>query len=152
MMFPRALKVLFDQKLASDPVYASSNESYNCMILAAGYFLYDVILCITRFNENGLAESKYLMPLANYSFIFAFFCCRVVYGPLLSKEFFVATQKELVNPRTGGMSAATIYAYYVAMIMMNSLNYYWFLNMMRLAIFGGKKVHAAEKVEHNHED
>lgn len=71
---------------------------------------------------------------------------------VLSKEFFVATQKELVNPRTGGMSAATIYAYYVAMIMMNSLNYYWFLNMMRLAIFGGKKVHAAEKVEHNHED
>jgi len=101
------------------------------MILAAGYFLYDVILCITRFNENGvafsihavicciafstaivtgqlhhigagflfweastpflyfrwvllktgLAESKYLMPLANYSFILAFFCCRVVYGP-----------------------------------------------------------------------
>jgi hypothetical protein len=101
------------------------------MILTAGYFLYDVILCISRFNENGvafsihavvcciayctailtgqlhhigagfllweastpflyfrwvllkagLAESKYLMPFANYSFIFAFFCCRVVYGP-----------------------------------------------------------------------
>jgi hypothetical protein len=101
------------------------------MILAAGYFLYDVILCITRFNENGiafsihavvccfayftaivtgqlhhigagfllweastpflyfrwvllkagLAESKYLMPFANYAFILVFFFCRVVYGP-----------------------------------------------------------------------
>lgn len=71
---------------------------------------------------------------------------------MLSKEFFLATQKELANPRPDGMAAATIYAYYVAMAMMNSLNYYWFLNMMRLALLGGKKVHAAEKAEDTHED
>ena len=71
---------------------------------------------------------------------------------VLSKEFYFATQKELLNPRTGGMAAGAIYAYYVAMIVMNSLNYYWFLNMMRLALFGGRKVHAAENAEHTHKD
>jgi hypothetical protein len=71
---------------------------------------------------------------------------------VLSKEFYLATQKELQNPRADGMNAATIYAYYAAMVVMNSLNYYWFLNMMRLALFGGRKVHAAEGVEHKHED
>jgi hypothetical protein len=71
---------------------------------------------------------------------------------VLSKEFFLATQKELVNPHPGGMSTETIYGYYAAMIVMNSLNYYWFLNMMRLALFGNKNVHGAEKVEHRHKD
>jgi hypothetical protein len=71
---------------------------------------------------------------------------------VLSKEFYLATQKELVHPRPGGMAPATIYGYYVAMMIMNSLNYYWFLNMMRLALFGGKKVHSAVKAEHKHED
>ena len=171
------------------------------MVLAAGYFLYDVFICVSRFGENGIAFSIHavvccfaysvailtghlhhigagflmwesstpllylrwyllkagwsdsaFMPVANYAFVLVFFVCRVVYGPILSYEFFTATQKELGAPSADTMGPTTIYVYYVAMIVMNSLNYYWFLQMVRLALFGTKNSHKAETAEHSHKE
>ena len=101
--------------------------------------------------KAGLSDTV-LMPLANYAFVAAFFACRVVYGPILSYQFLNATQRELKNPRPDGMAPATIYLYYVAMAVMNSLNYYWFFHMVRLALFGGKAVHKTERATETHKD
>ena len=66
----------------------------------------------------------------------------------MSLEFYRATQKDLANPGPDSMAPIGIYLYYVAMMTMNTLNYYWFANMVRLALFGSKEVHKAERAEH----
>lgn len=188
MMFPPAFRVLRDPELAADPLYASNSNSINCIVLASGYFIYDVFICLMRYGENGpefllhgvLCSLAYgfpvlsgclhrmgaaflmwelstpflylrwvllksgrgetrLMGFANAAFALTFFGCRVVYGPIMSYDFWQTTQKELAHPK-GGIPVEVIYAYYVAMVTLNSLNYYWFSQIVRTALSNdGKK-------------
>ncbi|GAB4814172.1 hypothetical protein N2152v2_001218 [Parachlorella kessleri] len=47
--------VVMDPVLKQDKLYARSDTAQACVIVAAGYFLYDVFICLMRFDENGLA-------------------------------------------------------------------------------------------------
>jgi hypothetical protein len=81
----------------------------------------------------GLGDTKW-MKLANAGFILAFFGCRVVYGPIMSWDFWKTTQRELQRPTPNGIPKGVIFAYYTAMLVLNTLNYFWFAKMMKLAL------------------
>ena len=65
-----------DPALTVNPIHATSDASYTCIVLAAGYFLYDVFICITRFQENGFAFSLHAVVCC-----FAY-CTAIVTGHL----------------------------------------------------------------------
>jgi hypothetical protein len=188
MMFPPAFKTLRDPQLALDPLYAVNATSTTCIVLAAGYFLYDIFVCVLRYNENGpafllhgalccaaygypilkgflhrvgaqflmwelstpflylrwlllkgnLGESK-LMGIANIAFALSFFGCRIVYGPIMSRDFLRVTFAELADPRPNGIPVPVIYAYYTALLTLNCLNFYWFSEIVRSAMSSDKK-------------
>lgn len=188
MMFPLAFEVLRDPQLAQDPLYAVNSTSTTCIVLAAGYFLYDLLICTLRYDENGpafllhgalccaayaypilkgflhrvgaqflmwelstpflylrwlmlkgnLAESKF-MGIANMAFALSFFGCRILYGPIMSRDFLRETFAELANPRPNGIPVPIIYAYYTALLTLNCLNCYWFVQIVRSGLSGDKK-------------
>lgn len=51
---PLAFKALADPALRANKLHASTPLSAWCMSVAAGYFLYDVLICTFRFGENNL--------------------------------------------------------------------------------------------------
>lgn len=53
LQFPFALSVILDPELKADKMYATNAHSSSMVVYAAGYFLYDILLCLLRFNENG---------------------------------------------------------------------------------------------------
>ena len=53
----------------------------------------------------------------------------------MSREFWQLTVGELASPRPGGIPVGVIYAYRVAMFCLNGLNYFWFSQMVRIALF-----------------
>lgn len=53
--FPAALAALADPVLAAAPLYGRSPASRAAMAAAAGYFLFDLAVCLARFSENGPA-------------------------------------------------------------------------------------------------
>jgi hypothetical protein len=53
--FPAALAALADPALAAAPLYGRSPASRAAMAAAAGYFLFDLAVCLARFAENGPA-------------------------------------------------------------------------------------------------
>lgn len=89
--------------------------------------------------KSGMAESKW-MNYVNYSFMAAFLGCRIIFGPIMSWQFWTSTQKDLAQENRGedSIPVGIIYSYYVAMLVLNGLNFYWFGTMLRLALKGKK--------------
>lgn len=88
-----------------------------------------------------------LMSIANVLFALAFFGCRIVAGPILSWEYYQASGREISSPRAFKDNAIpynVIYGYRVAMFILNGLNFYWFYNIVRIAVTGGKKNNVTE--------
>ena len=52
-MFPIAFRVLADPKISADRMYGVSDESIQTMTIALGYFIYDIIVVISRYSDNG---------------------------------------------------------------------------------------------------
>ena len=53
----------------------------------------------------------------------------------MSWDFWVTTQADMARgPRPGTVPVAVICAYYLAMVTLNSLNYYWFFHMACMAL------------------
>ena len=184
LQFPYAFKVLQDPYMKQDTLYSQTRDSQTCMSLAAGYFLYDLFICIYRYSENGPAFFLHgfvcclayaypilsghlhymgasflmweistpflyfrwylikagkghtmLMHIANMLFAVAFFGCRIVYGPIMSWNFWKSSGLDLANPRVvDGIPSAVTYSYRTAMFVLNGLNYYWFTAIIRAGL------------------
>jgi hypothetical protein len=52
----------------------------------------------------------------------------------MSWDFWVTTQADVANPRPGAVPFPVIWAYYVAMVVLNTLNFYWFAQMALMAL------------------
>lgn len=48
LQFPLALETLRDPEIRADKLYAHNRTSSLCVIITAGYFLYDVYICTVR--------------------------------------------------------------------------------------------------------
>jgi hypothetical protein len=55
------------------------------------------------------------------------------WSAVMSWDFWTTTQADLARPRPGAIPAPLLYVYYAAMLTLNCLNYYWFLQMAILA-------------------
>lgn len=53
-MLPSAFRVLGDESMSKDMIHSSNEDSRRACGIAAGYFLYDLYICVTRFEENKL--------------------------------------------------------------------------------------------------
>lgn len=89
-----------------------------------------------------------LMSIANVLFALAFFGCRIVAGPLQSWEYYQASEKEIASrsfyQKDNAIPLVFLYAYRLAMVILNGLNYYWFYNIVRIALTSGKKNNVTE--------
>ena len=88
-----------------------------------------------------------LMSIANVLFALAFFGCRIVAGPILSWEYYQASALEISSPlhrKDNAIPINILYSYRVAMFILNGLNYFWFYNIVRIAVTGGKKNNVTE--------
>lgn len=90
--------------------------------------------------KSGNADSKW-MNHVNWAFMAAFMACRVIFGPIMSWDFWTATQQDLAREDRGpeAIPKAVVYGYYAAMVILNGLNFYWFSTMVRMAITATKK-------------
>jgi len=73
--------------------------------------------------------------VANALFAVAFFACRIVYGPVMSYQYYVASQWDL--GRGGEIPKGVVYGYHTAMLVLNGLNYWWFSAIVRVALGKG---------------
>lgn len=55
LQFPLAFQVITDDAFKSDKLHYYNDASIRCLVITAGYFLYDIIICTFRFHENGAA-------------------------------------------------------------------------------------------------
>ena len=105
-------------------------------------FLYLRWFLIKTNRSNGT-----LMSIANVLFALAFFGCRIVAGPILSWEFYQASAEEISSPigvRDNPIPLNLLYGYRGAMLILNGLNFYWFYNIVTIAVTGGKKNNVIE--------
>lgn len=73
LQFPAAFQALADPALRADKLYATTPASRTCIAITAGYFLYDVYICATRFSQNGVEFTLH-----------AVFCCLAYWYPALT--------------------------------------------------------------------
>ncbi|KAI7837854.1 hypothetical protein COHA_008342 [Chlorella ohadii] len=186
-IMPLAFQALADPALAGGDRFRDTTPvSWRMVEIGSGYFLYDIIICLLKFSDNGfefmlhavvccsvfltatakgvmhyygaaflmwelstplmyvrwlmlkagLGKSA-LMPLVNVAFMLVFFGCRNVWGPIMTLRFW----------RDGGLQLASsapalphtaIHVIRVMAIALNCLNTYWFSQMVRIAVKGGK--------------
>ncbi|WPT13247.1 TLC domain-containing protein [Picochlorum sp. SENEW3] len=73
LMFPSAISVLLDPMMRNDMLYAISDASRQCIVVASAYFIYDLYICVTRYSQNGF-------PFLVHGVL----CCLAYAYPLLS--------------------------------------------------------------------
>lgn len=90
-----------------------------------------------------------LMVIANALFALSFFGCRIAAGPFLTMGYLNASEEEIssqraLQPRDNPIPISMLYVYKVALMVLNGLNYYWFYNIVKIAVTGGKKNNVTE--------
>ncbi|EFN53962.1 hypothetical protein CHLNCDRAFT_53483 [Chlorella variabilis] len=187
-IFPLAFAVLLGEPaLRAAPFVGTSPTSQRMVEVASGYFLYDIVLCMLKYSDNGFEfllhavvcscvytiaamrgvmhyygaaflmwelstpamytrwlmlkaglGSSAAMPLVNAAFMLAFFGCRVVWGPIMTVEFWRDSAGQLLAA-SPALPPAAIWVVRVMSIALNLLNYYWFATMVKLAVKGKTK-------------
>ncbi|KAL4422016.1 hypothetical protein ABPG77_005446 [Micractinium sp. CCAP 211/92] len=186
-VMPLAFRCLADPELVGGRRFTAVTATSQRMVeIGSGYFLYDIVLCLTKFEDNGfefllhavvccsvfctataLGRMHYFgaaflmwelstpfmyirwlmlkaglgssaaMPLANAAFALSFFACRNVWGPIMTLDFWRESASELARPDPA-LPPAAIYVIRAMCCALNCLNAYWFSQMVRIAIRGGK--------------
>ena len=91
---PIGLGVLLDPRLAANPVYGVSVLSQTMVTVSTGYFAYDLICCLARYDMEGPA------------FLVHALCCLFVYGYAV----FFGTLHWFGAQRRGGTAMGTLLA------------------------------------------
>ncbi|KAL4440289.1 hypothetical protein ABPG75_003290 [Micractinium tetrahymenae] len=186
-VMPLAFRCLADPELTAGRRFtAVTGTSQRMVEIGCGYFLYDVVLCLTKYDDNGFdfllhavvscsvffaasalgcmhyfgaaflmwelstpfmyirwlmlkagLGSSAAMPLANVAFMLVFFGSRNVWGPIMTLEFWRESTAELARPDPA-LPPAAIYGTRAMCCALNGLNAYWFAQIVRIAVRGGK--------------
>ena len=83
-------------------------------------------------------RKKVWQDRANVLFALAFFLCRIVGGPMQSLEFYRASSWDIGRGGAGRIPVGALYAYRVAMVVLNGLNYFWFSVILRVGMGHGR--------------
>ncbi|PSC67686.1 DUF887-domain-containing [Micractinium conductrix] len=186
-IMPLAFEALSNPALRTGRRFLSRTDTSQRMTeVGAGYFLYDVVLCLTKFDDNGLeflihaivcctvfcaacgagvmhyfgacfllwelstpfmyirwlmlkaglAKSRGMM-VANLAFMLSFFLCRNVWGPVMTLDFWRESAAELARAQPA-LPVRVIWGTRAMALCLNTLNAYWFSQMVLIATRGGK--------------
>ena len=99
--------------------------------------------------KGDAARKKTWQDVANGLFALAFFLCRVVSGPVQSWGYWQASSWDMARGvHKAGIPVEVVYAYRIAMVVLNGLNYWWFSAIVRIGLgIGGAGVKATEATE-----
>ena len=87
-----------------------------------------------RGDVIGSRRKQVWQDRANVLFALAFFLCRIVGGPWQSWAFYRATVWDLGRGRglAGQIPVGVVWGYRAAMVVLNGLNYFWFVSIVRV--------------------
>ena len=89
-----------------------------------------------RGDVIGSRRKQVWQDRANVLFALAFFLCRIVGGPWQSWAFYRATVWDLGRGRglAGQIPVGVVWGYRAAMVVLNGLNYFWFVSIVRVGM------------------